>query len=954
MPPIILPLSGGKYSIPFGYGSHSRTSGAWSPDDGSAVRNNVPRIKSGRIPVIQWNPTIYHTFTSEPWLQYSDILAREALFETNFPEFTKVTLGLSGDGLPIYAYRLGPTNRKHFVIVGGVHGDETDGINGMFKAAEIIARQDFGDFLSEWTLFFIPIMNPDGASIWSRNLTAIGAEDPVDLDRNFNWYWDDYVAGNYPGSFSKGSSAGSAVEGQRLVTYKLTGNGGGPVDFGFLMDFHGQRYHAGPVGGLPEYRYQSRDRVFKFIGSSTSGIPYHSLTFGIDFYIWRMAAAIGTKRVRDSLGGKDFFTRRLRSRFVPSLAGYFASLGTATMRVVEMRAQLAGYEDFSSACNFRMDYILAAAHACTISRWSFKDAVLVEPATTNLIANSNFKDWPIPSSNPTGFNRGMGTADKSAPFYNHGGNSVLVTANVAKTLNVPAEYTAACIDALGSVVAVAGGDVYRIPANDNTAGSQITLVTHAAATIGCAVVKATATTVDILGGGSAAYTGALNLQTRLTTTVGAFAEVAGAGNIGTARMHAGFCDNFLSNVTVANLRGYLVGGVNNAGVRLTSFGTWNPVTTTFTASINVLPTAIAGALAVYYPPTSTVYIFGGESAVSNVDTIYSWVPGTDTFANTGILLPNKLAFLAGSYSPTDQCIYLYGGKNEIGTLSSFYFYRFTPSAGIEVIYVGGWNTLDGNIPDDEDLDYESSPWEQATCNWSAANLVESYTDRGTVILFGGRNVSGLVNKIIAHRTSLQCAGPIGSMLPARFKYTAGVDTPYANFMTDDFAGTLVKWTDPSTAWQISGGVAQAKTTLNGPLISATSPTYSIESFASTIGMTGAGLLADSGIVLRGTYAGAVLTDGYRVRYASTGVVMIWYLERVVATATITALATLDVSADATKQLTGVLRNISFKVEDKDPVHLTMIFNGSTIFDHYDVGATRIRTAGQAAVFGGST
>jgi hypothetical protein len=151
-----------------------------------------------------------------------------------------------------------------------------------------------------------------------------------------------------------------------------------------------------------------------------------------------------------------------------------------------------------------------------------------------------------------------------------------------------------------------------------------------------------------------------------------------------------------------------------------------------------------------------------------------------------------------------------------------------------------------------------------------------------------------------------------------------------------------------------GGFAQAKPASSGPLIVAPAIPNPMHYTASgAVGIVGTGAVPDTGMVVRATYVGPALTDGYLVRYSNNGVTMIWNLERVNSSVT-TVLSSLDVTADATKQLTSALRSLSFKAEDRDPVLLTVVFNGFTIFEYYDLSSSRIRTTGKVALFGGST
>ncbi len=96
------------------------------------------------------------------------------------PRNVRVQIGVSGQGLPIEAFRFGTGTRK-FVIVGGTHGAPE-------RNTVVLSRQLidwFGNhpeaIPADVRLYVIPVLNPDGDKLESRQ-NASG----VDLNRNMN------------------------------------------------------------------------------------------------------------------------------------------------------------------------------------------------------------------------------------------------------------------------------------------------------------------------------------------------------------------------------------------------------------------------------------------------------------------------------------------------------------------------------------------------------------------------------------------------------------------------------------------------------------------------------------------------------------------------------------------------------------------------------------------------
>jgi hypothetical protein len=109
---------------------------------------------------------------------------------------------------------------------------------------------------------------------------------------------------------------------------------------------------------------------------------------------------------------------------------------------------------------------------------------------------------------------------------------------------------------------------------------------------------------------------------------------------------------------------YVAGGFSfSTGQTLSSLYRYDPVNDVW-ATMTPMPQAAIMALAVYYPPTNKIYVFGGEDAVSgtnyNITRIYN-IAG-NSWA-TGATMPDVRSFMAGGYNPGDGKIYVLSGYN---------------------------------------------------------------------------------------------------------------------------------------------------------------------------------------------------------------------------------------------------------------------------------------------------
>lgn len=86
-------------------------------------------------------------------------------------------IGTSVEGRPIEAYRRGTPGGTVVLVIGDIHGDESDGIQIVDKLKKVNIPRGID-------LWLVPSMNPDGVA----NNTRTNANG-VDLNRNFPFQW---------------------------------------------------------------------------------------------------------------------------------------------------------------------------------------------------------------------------------------------------------------------------------------------------------------------------------------------------------------------------------------------------------------------------------------------------------------------------------------------------------------------------------------------------------------------------------------------------------------------------------------------------------------------------------------------------------------------------------------------------------------------------------------------
>ena len=113
---------------------------------------------------------------AEKWLRLPDL--EKALSLLSFP---KECIGYSFMKQPIYKISVG-NGSKRILIWSQMHGNESTGTRAMLDIIKFfLSKNEFSEqLLSQISFDFIPLLNPDGADLYSRR-TAVG----IDMNRDF-------------------------------------------------------------------------------------------------------------------------------------------------------------------------------------------------------------------------------------------------------------------------------------------------------------------------------------------------------------------------------------------------------------------------------------------------------------------------------------------------------------------------------------------------------------------------------------------------------------------------------------------------------------------------------------------------------------------------------------------------------------------------------------------------
>ncbi|MGH7993372.1 MAG: Kelch repeat-containing protein, partial [Limisphaerales bacterium] len=112
--------------------------------------------------------------------------------------------------------------------------------------------------------------------------------------------------------------------------------------------------------------------------------------------------------------------------------------------------------------------------------------------------------------------------------------------------------------------------------------------------------------------------------------------------------------------------GYVAGGYSfSSGLTLSTLYRYDPVANAW-ATLTPYPGAgFIEGVAVYYPTTNRIYVFGGEDAVSgtNYNNTRIYDIASATWLSDGATMPDVHSFMAGGYIPADGKIYILSGYN---------------------------------------------------------------------------------------------------------------------------------------------------------------------------------------------------------------------------------------------------------------------------------------------------
>lgn len=123
------------------------------------------------------------------------------------PYFKSFIFGRTRNSIPIPAYKFGNSG-KNILILGGVHGDEVEGV----QAAHGLLERFIGGFPYNLQVTLVPCLNIDGMLMGQRKNAHF-----VDLNRNLPTL--DWTAQHTKESYFPGLSPNSEPENQALVQY---------------------------------------------------------------------------------------------------------------------------------------------------------------------------------------------------------------------------------------------------------------------------------------------------------------------------------------------------------------------------------------------------------------------------------------------------------------------------------------------------------------------------------------------------------------------------------------------------------------------------------------------------------------------------------------------------------------------------------------------------------------
>jgi N-acetylneuraminic acid mutarotase len=137
---------------------------------------------------------------------------------------------------------------------------------------------------------------------------------------------------------------------------------------------------------------------------------------------------------------------------------------------------------------------------------------------------------------------------------------------------------------------------------------------------------------------------------------------------------------------------YSISGYSfSVGNTVTGVNRYNPATDTWDAMADI-PLGVLGHVAVYYPTTNKIYVFGGEDAAGdNFNNTQIYDIATDSWT-AGAPMPDVGSFMATGYVPSTGFIYIISGYNS-GFIGSEQprTWQYDPAADV-------WTDLTGTVP----------------------------------------------------------------------------------------------------------------------------------------------------------------------------------------------------------------------------------------------------------------
>lgn len=749
--------------------SFIRNSPAWCPITGNQVGNNVPRIVEDFALEYITEATIYHEFSdSQGFTAYStDGYTRPGETTHYYVDLAnnlenisaspdRLSLGTSYEGRPIEGFRLGPSDRQHFLITNVVHGNEVDGLTGSFKAVEILmTHQDFAPLREQYTIMYMPNCNPDGHYNHTRGLSKTGPHPDgttqlINLNRVWPWFWSDYTPSS---SESKGSVILDSPEATAMYDYITTGNAGNPVPVRFLLDQHST------VGDGA--RYQSRDKCYREYDE------YNWFDIWSDWIIWKYLRAMQAKRVQVDSTTPDLWVNYYRSRFRPHWHSWMSTRtsaengGVPVISIVSEHNKVAYVdvtsdpETYKSSCNYNMDYVLASALVMQGGIVSPRTSVLIEHEIgDNQVNNSNWSQWQKKTSDvdPVEYRPGYWTPSRS-------------TLEGFDRTNKHMDYHGQCFTLEPDLI-------IELPSGQNAGPNHYHDIQKSLDGDSKAILVS-----NIDSGGSAFHgwdqettTGTLSQlftdsslsnsnEKRLAGSQLSKVAVLDLGNTGdnlkliTYESSASYARNL--RVTYTNPRigaataydgsdsTYIIGGDDTSSLVQTVLVADRSAHTIVELGTNLLPTADADSEAVYCSGGTLdgkIYVVGGRTTVSGQLRIVEIDPVTPSASETllsvsGTTLPSSLIRHALEYNGSDSLI-ICGGEDPSDNSGHRGLWKLTWTGSTWSIQE--LSPISGVGDDPDPVDYSGRGyWNDIWYRWRAARLIAANEGSAQLVLLGG-------------------------------------------------------------------------------------------------------------------------------------------------------------------------------------------------------------------------